>query len=134
MSKKRTTLRSTAIAECKLPSSDTSAVDVALNHDAPTVGKPTEQTPDTFSIIDTTERVVDLEVVDNVLLPRQRNTNKELTTDIPGEAKASPRQVMDNEEETPFFMRYTHLVPMAKSPAPESEEDELSSSDEVVNK
>ena len=27
-----------------------------------------------------------------------------------------------------------HLVPTAKSPAPESEEDELSSSDEVVNK
>ena len=41
---------------------------------------------------------------------------------------------MDNEEETPFFTRYAHLVPMAKSPAPESEEDELSSSDEVVNK
>ena len=29
---------------------------------------------------------------------------------------------------------YAHLVPTAKSPAPESEEDELSSSDEVVNK
>ena len=43
------------------------AVDVALNHDAPTVGKPTEQTPDTFSIVDTTERVVELEVVNNEL-------------------------------------------------------------------
>ena len=41
---------------------------------------------------------------------------------------------MDNEEEIPFFTRYTHLVPTAKSPAPESEEDELSPSDEVVNK
>ena len=41
---------------------------------------------------------------------------------------------MDNEEETPFFTTYAHLVPTAKSPAPESEEDELSSSDEVVNK
>ena len=41
---------------------------------------------------------------------------------------------MDNEEETPFFTMYAHLVPIAKSPAPESEEDELSSSDEVVNK
>ena len=40
----------------------------------------------------------------------------------------------DNEEETPFFTRYTHLVPTAKSLAPESEEDELSLSDEVVNK
>ena len=41
---------------------------------------------------------------------------------------------MDNEEETPFFTTYAHLVPTAKSLAPESEEDELSSSDEVVNK
>ena len=117
-----------------MPSSATSAIDVALNHDAPTVGKPTEQTPDTFSIVDATERVVELEVVNNILLPRQRNTDKELTTDDPGEAKASPRQMMDNEEETPFFTMYAHLVPIAKSPAPESEKDELSSSDEVVNK
>ena len=51
-----------------------------------------------------------------------------------GEAKASPRQMTDNEEGTPFFTKYAHLVPTVKSPAPESEEDELSSSDEVVNK
>ena len=134
MSKKCTTLRSAAIAERKSLSSTTSAIDVASNHNAPTVGQPTGQTPDTFSIIDTTERVVDLEVVDNVLLPRQRNTDKGLTTDDPGEAKASAQQRMDNEDETPFFMRYAHLVPTANSLAPESEEDELSSSDEVVNK
>ena len=85
MSKKHTTLCSAAIAECKLPSSATSAIDVASNHDAPTVGKPTEQTPDTFSIVDTTERVVELEVVNNELLPHQRNTDKEPTTDDPGE-------------------------------------------------
>ena len=54
MSKKHTTLRLMVIAERKSPSGDTSAVDVASNHDAPTVGKPTEQTPDTFSIVDTT--------------------------------------------------------------------------------
>ena len=41
---------------------------------------------------------------------------------------------MDNEEEIPFFTRYTHLVPTAKSPAPESVEDELSSSSKVVDK
>ena len=78
------------MAECKSPSGDISAVDVASNHDAPTVGKPTEQTPDTFSIEDATENVVELEVVNNVLLPCQRNTDKELTTDGSGEAKASP--------------------------------------------
>ena len=36
--------------------------------------------------------------------------------------------------EIPFFMRYAHLVPIAKSPASESREDELSSSEEFVNK
>ena len=90
MSKKRTTLCSTAIAERKSPSGDTSTIDVASNHDAPTVGKPTEQTPDTFSILDMTERVVELEVVNNELRPRQRNTDKEPTTDGSGEVKASP--------------------------------------------
>ena len=124
MSKKRTMLRSTASAECKSPSGNTRAIDVASNHDAPTVGKPTKQTPNMFSIIDTTERVVELEVVNNVLLPCQKNTDKEPTTDDPGEAKPSPRQTMDNEEETPFFTTYAHLVPTAKSLAPESEEDE----------
>ena len=90
MSKKHTMLCLTAIAERKSPSGATSTVDVASNHDAPTVGKPTEQTPDTFSIVDATERVVELEVVNNILLPRQRNTDKDPTTDDPGEAKASP--------------------------------------------
>ena len=90
MSKKHTTLRSTAIAEHKLPSGATSAVDIASNHNAPTVGKPTEQTPDMFSIIDTTEKVIELDVVNNVLLPHQRNTDKEPTMDGSGEAKASP--------------------------------------------
>ena len=89
MSKKRTTLRSTAIAERKSSSRDTSAVDIASNHDAPTVGKPTEQTPNTFSIVDTTERVVELEVVNNELLPCQRNTDKEPIMDGSGEVKAS---------------------------------------------
>ena len=41
---------------------------------------------------------------------------------------------MDNEEEIPFFMKYAPLVPTAKSLAPESEEDDLSSSSEIVNK
>ena len=63
MLKKRTTLCSVVIIECKSPSGATSAIDVASNHNAPTVGQPTEQTPDTFSIVDATERVVELEVV-----------------------------------------------------------------------
>ena len=88
--KKRTTLRSVVIAERKSLSGATSTIDIASNHDALIVGQPTGQTLDMFSIVDTTERVVELEVVDNVILPRQRNTDKEPTMDDPGEAKASP--------------------------------------------
>ena len=83
MLKKHTTLHSTAITGCKSLSSTMSAIDVALNHDVTTVGQPTGQTPDTFSIVDTTEKVVDLDIVDNTLLPSQRNTDHRPTTDDP---------------------------------------------------
>ena len=66
-----------------------------------------------FSIVDTTEKVVELDIVDNTLLASQRNTDNRLTMDNPGEPKTSPRQTMDNEEDIPFFTRYTHLVPTA---------------------
>ena len=68
-----------------------------------------------------------------MLLPSQRNTDNRLTTDNLGEVRSSPQQTMDNEENVLFFTRYAHLVPTAKFPAPESEEDELSSSSEIVD-
>ena len=91
MSKKCSTLHSAVIAGCKLPSATMSAIDVALNHDVTAVGQPTDQSPNMFSIMDTTEKVVDLDIVDNTLLPGQRNTDNELTMDDSGEAKASPQ-------------------------------------------
>ena len=134
MSKKCTILRSAVITGCKSPSNTMSAIDITSNHNVTTVGQPTGQTPDMFSIIDMTEKVVDLDIVDNTLLPSQRNTNNRPTTDDPGEVKAPPRQTMDYEQIIPFFTRYTHLVLTARSPAPESEEDEMSSSSEFVDK
>ena len=100
------------------------------------VGQPTEQTPNTFSIVDATEKVMDPEIVDSTLLPSQRNIDMELTMDDPREMKASPQLEMDNEEEMSFMLKYAHLMPTAKSldPENESDEDELSSSEEVVDK
>ena len=95
------------------------------------VGQPTEQTPNTFSIVDATEKVMDPEIVDSTLLPSQRNIDMELTMDDPREMKASPQLEMDNEEEAQFLTKYAHLVPTAKSPDPESEEDKLSSSEDL---
>ena len=134
MSKKHRALCLAVIAGCKSLSTAMSAIDVTLHHDVTAVGKPTDQTPNTFSIMDMTEKVIDLDIVDNALLPSQKNTDNRLTTEDPGEAKASPWQETDNEEEIPFFTRYAHLVPTAKSLAPESDEDELSSSEEFVDK
>ena len=62
MSKKCTTLCLAAIAERKSLSSTTSTIDIALNHDVTPVGQPTGQTPKTFSIIDMTEKVVELDI------------------------------------------------------------------------
>ena len=90
MSKKHTTLRSVAITGHKLPITATSAIDITLQHDVTAVGQPTDQTPDTFSIVDTTENVIDLDIVDSTLLLSQRNTDNRLTMDDPGEAKTSP--------------------------------------------
>ena len=67
-----------------------STIDVRSYHDVTTIGQPTEQMPNTFSIMDTTEKVVELEVVKNTLLLSQRNTDNRLITEDPGEAKASP--------------------------------------------
>ena len=77
MSNKHTTLRSAAITGYK----SLSAIDVILHHNVTTVGQPTDQTPNTFSIVDTTEKVVDPDIVDSSLLPSQRNTDKRPTTD-----------------------------------------------------
>ena len=41
---------------------------------------------------------------------------------------------MDNEEEEPFMLKYAQLMPMAKLPDSESNEHELSSPEEIVNK
>ena len=115
MSKKCIALHSSTIAGRKLLSTVMSAINITLHHDVTTEGKPTEQTPDMFSIMDTTKKVMDPEIVNSTLLPSQRNTDNRPTMDDSGEVKASPQQEMDNEEEIPFFTKYAHLVPTAKS-------------------
>ena len=89
MSKKHTMLCLAAIAERKSPSGTMSAIDVASNHNVTPVGQPTGKTPNTFSIVDTTEKVLELDIVDNTLLASQRNTDNRPTT--------------NNEEEVSIF-------------------------------
>ena len=56
-----------------------------------TVGQPTENTPDMYSLIDTTEKVVDEKVVDETLLVSQRNIDSRLTSVDLRVANAPPR-------------------------------------------
>ena len=128
------TFCSSTITGHKLPSAAMSTINIALHHNVTTVGQPNEQTPNMFSIVNMTEKVMDPEIVDSTLLPSQRNTDARPAMDDTGQVKASPQQEMDNEKEEPFMLKYTHLLPMAKWLGPESGEDELSSSEEVVNK
>ena len=86
-----------------------------------------------FSIMDMTEKVVDPNIENSSLLPSQRSIDNRPATDNSGEMKPSPQLDTENEEEVPFFTKYAHLVPTAKSLDPESEEDELSSSSEVLS-
>ena len=50
-----------------------SVIGIISNHNVTAVGQPTDQTHNTFSIVDITEKVVDLDIVNNTLLPGQRN-------------------------------------------------------------
>ena len=134
MSKKRTTLRSTAIAERKSPRGNTSAnrhcIKPWCTHSRETYWADS--------------RYVQYRRYD--WKSRRVRSSRQCTTTVsekywqgadngrPRRSEASLQQTTENEEETPFFTTYAHLVPTAKSLAPESEEDELSSSDEVVNK
>ena len=132
--RKKYNLCSSTIAGRKLLNTTMSAINITLHHNVPVVGQPPEQTPNTFSIMDVTEKVMDSEIVDSTLLLSQRNTDVRPETDNPGEVKASPQQETDNGKEEPFMLKYTHLIPMAKSLDPESDEDELSSSEEIFDK
>ena len=67
-----------------------STMNITSHHDVTTVEQPTDQIPNTFSIVDTTVKVMEQEIVDSTLLPSQRDTDVRPAMDNPGEVKASP--------------------------------------------
>ena len=56
----------------RLHSSETGATNITSNHEVPMVGQPTKNTPDTYSLVDTTEKVVEVQVVDKSIPTSQR--------------------------------------------------------------
>ena len=68
---KHTNLGSRTAKICRLHSPEVGVTNVRSHHEIPTVGKPTENIPDTYSLVDTTEKVVEEQVVDKNLLTSQ---------------------------------------------------------------
>ena len=56
-----------------MPSQTIGTANVTSNHDKTTAGKPAEDMPDTYSLVDATEKVVDTQKVDENLPMNQRN-------------------------------------------------------------
>ena len=76
---------------------------VTSNHDIPTVGQPTKNTPDTYSLVDTTEKVVEAQVIDKSLRTSQRIIDSRLASVNPWDADAPQRDEARNEEEPCYW-------------------------------
>ena len=72
---KHITLCSRTSKICGLHSPETVMTNVTSNHDVPPVGQPTKNT----SLVDTTEKVVEVQVVDKSLPTSQRIVDSRLT-------------------------------------------------------
>ena len=72
---------------------------ITSNLDVPTVGQPTKNTLDTYSLVDTTEKTVDVHMVDESLLTSQRIIDSRLTSIDPWDAVAPQRDKTRIEDE-----------------------------------
>ena len=77
---KHTTLHSRTAKIHSSHSLEIGVTNVTSNHNVPTVGKPTDNTPDIYSLVDTTEKVVEEQVVDESLLTSQRIIDSRLAS------------------------------------------------------
>ena len=64
----------------RLHSLEMGVTNITSHHDVPVVGQPTENTPDTYSLVETTEKVVEEQVVDESLLTSQRIIDSRLAS------------------------------------------------------
>ena len=75
---------------CRSHSPTMGMTNVTLHHDVTTVGQPTENTPDMYSLLDTTEKVVVEQIVNDTLLASKRNIDLRLTSVNLRDANAPP--------------------------------------------
>ena len=71
---------------------------ITSNHDVPMVGQTTENMPDNHSLLDTTEKIVEVQVVDESLPTSQRVVDSRLASVDPRDANTPLRDDMRSKE------------------------------------
>ena len=90
---------------CRSHSPTTGMTNVSSHHNVTAVGQPTEETPDTYSLVDTTEKVVDEQLVDDILLASQKNVDSRLTSVNLRDANTPLGDDVENEEEPHYMLQ-----------------------------
>ena len=78
-------------------------INVTSHRNVPAVGQPTENTPDTYSLVDTTEKVVEEQVVDESLLTSQRIIDSRLGSIDPWDTNTPLRDKLRNKDEACYW-------------------------------
>ena len=77
---KHTTLHSRTAEIHRFHSLEMGMTNVTSNHNVPMIEQPTENTPDMYSLVDTTEKVAEVQVVDKSLSTSQRIVDSRLVS------------------------------------------------------
>ena len=76
---------------------------VTSNHDVPVVEQSTDDAPDNYSLVNTTEKAVEVQVVDENLPRSQKNIDPRPTSVDPKDATAHLGDGMRNNEEPCYW-------------------------------
>ena len=87
----------------RLHSPEMDVTTVTLHHDVLTVGQPTAESPDAYSLVNTTEKAVEIKEVDESLPISQRNIDSRLMSINPRDAIAPQGDEMRNDEEPHYW-------------------------------
>ena len=91
-------LRSRTAVIHRSHSPETGVTTVTSNHDVPTVGKPTNDSPDAYSLVNTAQKAVEHQLVDESIPTSQRNIDFQPTSVDSRDAVAPQRDETRNDE------------------------------------
>ena len=85
-------------------SPETGVTTVTSNYNVLAVGQPTSESPDAYSLVNITEKAVDIQVVDKNLPISQRIINTRPTEVDPRDANAPLRDEVRNDDEPHYWL------------------------------